>query len=119
MAKNWLWPHNQHAVNIDVDYYKSLPHVPIVEGSPHYVKAFPFKVNSNDIPKLDRNTIIEIISQQFDTQAEAEHFAAAFIKHHRAIAEESGCIVYGKAHLYSIVANFDRKYGYFEFANWA
>ena len=63
---------------------------------------------------------MELISEEFLSYGEAEHFARAITKHCYAITRIEDKKVIAKIHFYSITANGIENGGeYFAFANWA
>lgn len=120
-SKN-LWPANTALPDIDISYYKSLPNVPYIEGAKDDVKAYIIGLDYKDLYTLytlNSNRIIDFVSEDFDSEEDATHFALALQKHNYAIVQVLGCRVYAKAHLYSVLSNYKEDENCFIFANWA
>lgn len=85
-----LWPHYINTGNIDFEYYKALPPVPLEPGMPEYIDCEPNPPeDGNPYLTEEYNSdsdfhIIEIVSPVFDTKEEAEHFKRALEKRYYA-----------------------------------
>ena len=74
---------------------------------------------SSAVELSDRDAIITLMTDKFDTYEEAAHFAKVFEKHCYGIVEIENNIVYGKTFAYIVNSYYSGKTGHFEFANWA
>lgn len=109
----------------DLQYYRSLPEVPYVEGMKEHVRMYDYKAIGRNPHALDPDSIIVLASEVFTSEAEAEHFAAVFRRHCCAEAyvrramTDGEYIVFAEPHVFSVSANFQEKDGYYKFSNWA
>ena len=108
------WPHCA-VPDIDIRYYMDLPHVDYIEGQKKFVKMYMLAKG-----EPTGNDIVELVSEPFDTDEEALHFAKALEKHCYAITKVEDQKVFAMAHYYSIFANgIESDFEYYTFANWA
>lgn len=124
--KSKLWPWNRESAQIDVDYYKSLPHVlndNSSEEHKEYIECFPHGDIYSPYDVIP-DTIISIVSEPFQSEEQAKHFSLAIEKHCCSIVEikmneDATYYVLIFSHAFSISSNFNAETGSYTFANWA
>ena len=130
-----MWPSDMHSLNIDGDYYSSLPDVPKNPKMQEYVKCFALggeDESYNPFPLFDEEPELQSLigispAENFTTQEEAQHFFDAVTKRYYAVPDHpvrqmsDGKWSFGgfTALTYLVREAFSEKDGCFWFKNWA
>ena len=102
-----LWPYNRLTDKICMDYYASIPSIPLVAGMQEYIKCFPLggregeKYNpyEDELEPWQDFRLVEIYTEEFmpfgthTAKEEAEHFLKAITRRYYAFSQ-SGVYCY-------------------------
>jgi hypothetical protein len=104
---------------------QALPHIELEDGMKSYVKMYDLSGAAIDPRTYGADSVVELVSEVFESEGEAEHFSKALEKHCCAAVQvkrtytQGEYIVFAKAHVFSVSANYRKKDGFYKFANWA